>query len=257
MRRGHVDQARIVGQSVGHEALGVDGHAHHPRAVRGEHPAHRPVAGVLHGDPLARFEQDPGDQVDRLLAAAGDEDVVGHCPHRAGDADVPGDRGPQRADAGRVDVGRRADGARPQLLGHERTPGGVREAGGVRDSGTKVEVGVEVAHHEGLVQAVPDRTRTQRRGGRPLVRVRVGRGADERPRADPAVRRSPRRAAGRRPRRRWSARPPAGLPAPGSTAAAAPAAPALPRSPPGSGRTSWSDRSPGPSRLMCSSTRAA
>ena len=209
-----------------------------PAPVRRERPARRRIPGVLDGDHVTRCEQHPGDQVDRLLAAAGDEHVLGALP--APPRETPTCRAIAARSAGTPAAPmwrRRPTAAGRSCSADERPPGREREAARVGDSGAEVEVGGEVAHHEGLVQAVPDRTRTQRRGGRPRVRVRVGRGADERARPDPAGR-SPRRSAGRRPRHRGPRhrQPPCQLP---GRRQPRPGAPALPRSRPGSGRTSW------------------
>jgi hypothetical protein len=71
-----------------HQPLGVDRHPGHVHPQRRQQPPERAVPGGLDGDPVAGVQQDPGDQVDRLLGAVGDHHVLGAGQDPAGDADV-------------------------------------------------------------------------------------------------------------------------------------------------------------------------
>ena len=73
-------------------------------ARRGQRCAQRGVAGVLHPDRVARLQQHPQHQVDRLLRAGRHHHLVGVAAHRAGGAEVGGDRLAQRPRALRVAI---------------------------------------------------------------------------------------------------------------------------------------------------------
>ena len=63
-------------QQVDDQALVVDRHRHDRRAVTREQVARERVAGVLDRDHVARLQEDPGDQVQRLLRAVGGDHVL-------------------------------------------------------------------------------------------------------------------------------------------------------------------------------------
>ena len=183
--RAHVDQPGVVRERVDDQAFGVDRHPDDTAAERAEGVARRRVAGVLDGDDVTRRQQHPRHQVDRLLAAARDQHVLGVRAHPARDTDVPGDRGPQRGHPRRPDVRATADGGRAELLRGQGPPRREREAARVRDARAEVELGRDRRHVGAAVDAVPQRPGPQRGvRGRPRHRRKPLR-ADEGARADP------------------------------------------------------------------------
>ena len=64
-------------QRLGDQALLVHGHVRDLALERAEHPERPDVAGRLAEHDVARVAEDAGDQVERLLRADGDGDVVG------------------------------------------------------------------------------------------------------------------------------------------------------------------------------------
>ena len=75
-----------------------------PRTHRSEELSRRRVSRLLDCDHLSRLDQDPADQVERLLGAVGDDDLVGRSPERAGHGRMPGHRGAQPRLARRVAI---------------------------------------------------------------------------------------------------------------------------------------------------------
>ena len=82
---GDVDQLRSGGYRIDDQSLTVDRNAAHRCAHRAEQEEQRPIPRVLEGHPVPGSQQDPRDQVDRLLGAVGDHDVVGRGSDAAGD----------------------------------------------------------------------------------------------------------------------------------------------------------------------------
>jgi hypothetical protein len=115
---------------------------------------------------VAGGQQHPRDDVDRLLGAVGDHDVLGGRLHPAGNADVSGDRLTQARVPGRVAVAAAADGVGAQLPGQQPPPRLIGEQPPVGDAGTKVELG-RVLEHDRDRDGVPDRPRAQRTPGPP------------------------------------------------------------------------------------------
>ncbi|MNM65620.1 hypothetical protein D3C81_770750 [compost metagenome] len=91
MRGGDVDQPGAFGDLLHAQALVIHGHVLQLRALRQEQLACRGVAGVFHGHPAARLDQDPGDQVEGLLGAVAHQYIATVTPHTAGEGDMPGD----------------------------------------------------------------------------------------------------------------------------------------------------------------------
>ncbi|HTE56953.1 MAG TPA: hypothetical protein VK698_39140 [Kofleriaceae bacterium] len=76
----------------------VDAHRHHPGARRGERHLHRRVAGVLERDHgLAGLHEHPGQEVEGLLGARGDQHLAGLAHHCARDRHVAADGLAERA----------------------------------------------------------------------------------------------------------------------------------------------------------------
>jgi hypothetical protein len=134
-----VHELRVVRELVDDQAVAVNRNPHDRQAERAEqHPGHA-VAGVLHRDHVARLDQDPADQVDRLLDPAGDQNVARTAANRPGDRDVSRDRGPQPGVAGRFRVHACPHGGLPQLVGHQSPPTGEGKGVRIRDPGPEVE----------------------------------------------------------------------------------------------------------------------
>ena len=110
VRRRRVEEAHVGRDLVDEDALVVDGH-------RGDLHAHGPpevpdrgVARLLDRDVVAGSEQDPGHEVDGLLGAGGDDQVLGRCldapraadPVGQGAAAVPSARRGRRSSRGPV-----------------------------------------------------------------------------------------------------------------------------------------------------------
>jgi hypothetical protein len=116
------------------QALVVDRNPHQLRARRGERSAHGRVPGSSTATMvLPRRHQQACEQVERLLRAGGDDDVLRRARDRASEGDVLCDRFAQYRDALRWRIAER--GLRPaaQRLRHQATPDVVREE---RCSGT-------------------------------------------------------------------------------------------------------------------------
>ena len=138
------------------------------------------VAGVLHGDHVARLDEDLGQQRQRLLYAVGDDQVVGADVQPARDSQVPRDRGAQHGRSRGVGVHGAQAGPADDAV-DVPTPGRVGNPRVVGYAAAEVELrrlAVEDRHLRR--RAPPQRHRRQRRrrslrgsGGR------VGVGADE------------------------------------------------------------------------------
>ncbi|VVJ18542.1 Uncharacterised protein [Amycolatopsis camponoti] len=143
-----------------------------------------PVAGFFDGHPVTRRNQHPAEQVEGLLRPLRDEHVVGVGAHRAGHADVAGDRRAQAGVPGRIRVVRDAV---TEFAGEEAPPGFEREQRRVGDA--DAEVVRRRLRHRGdrRRQRPPDHLRPWPVRRRSLARLRHRqRTADVRPGADPA-----------------------------------------------------------------------
>jgi hypothetical protein len=181
MRGRDVDDARRGRQQIHHQALVIDGDAHHLRAQGAQQAPHRHVPGVLDRDAVAGLEQDPGDQVDGMLGAGGDHHRVFSGRHRSRPGHPAGDGPPQPDPAGRVAV-------LPVLGGDgggdPAAPHRGREQRGIRDARPEIEPA-----------AVRRRPEVRRPAREPRARAKGG------------LRARPRRASRARPRRASRARP--------------------------------------------------
>ena len=77
VRRRREHQPGATRHRLDEQALAVHRHRDHPRTVAREQVARHGVAGILHDHHVAGLQQHPGDEVERLLGAVGDHDVVG------------------------------------------------------------------------------------------------------------------------------------------------------------------------------------
>ena len=80
MRRRHVDEARLAAAAhprLDVEALGVDAHRDDPGAGPDEGAAGARIAGILHPASVPRVEQQAADEIEALLGAGHDDDLVG------------------------------------------------------------------------------------------------------------------------------------------------------------------------------------
>ena len=229
--RRRVDHGRAARKSVDDQALVVDGHVDHLRAVRREELSRRRVARLFHRDHRTRAQHHPGDQVERLLRALRHEHVVGRCLHRPRDAEVARDGVSQTCVTAWVGVPTIAAGPRPQLGGHHTPPGLPREQRGIGHADAEVVPRAEPGARRG-----PDLHRrrdlatgvTARPRGHVAPddgpRIAVRRPPRRRCRRRRARRRSPRRSGCRTPPRRCCARPRAALPGRGSPGVGRPGA---------------------------------
>jgi hypothetical protein len=94
----------VSGQGIDYQSEIIDGHADHLRTERLQEPSGRRIARILDCDPVTWPEQYPGDDVDSLLDAARDGDIVGRRVHAARDTDVAGNSLAQAVMAGGVAV---------------------------------------------------------------------------------------------------------------------------------------------------------
>ena len=110
----------------------VDRQRHQPRAGAHDGVPRAPVAELLDGDQIARAQQRARHEIDRHLAAAGDQHVVGAGCQPARRRQHAGDRGAQAREAARVGVSeggaaaaaqRAAIGARERRDRHQRQVG--------------------------------------------------------------------------------------------------------------------------------------
>ncbi len=186
VRRRREHQPGLVGDRVDHQSVAVDGHRDHGRAVRREQLARERVAGILDSHQVARLEQHPGDQVESLLGAVGDQHVVGLGGHAAGVREVADDRPAQVGVAGGVGVGAGAVRADPHLGGDQPPPGVEREQRRVGDADPEV-----VRRRRALAadRQRPERPARPRVDGarRPRGRGRGGEVGDVGAGADPGV----------------------------------------------------------------------
>ncbi|MNM61787.1 hypothetical protein D3C81_730950 [compost metagenome] len=95
-----IDQPRAVGNLFGHQAILVHGDTRHARAHAGEHGACNGIAGFLDSNRIARFQQGVRQQVQRLLRAAGDDDLFWRAMDAAAEGRMAGDGRAQGWQAG-------------------------------------------------------------------------------------------------------------------------------------------------------------
>jgi hypothetical protein len=107
-----------VGGEVRHgvdpEAVGVDRDQAERGARRGEDLPGLRVAGLLDDGGVAGVEPEPGEQVERLLRAAGDDDPLQPTADAARAPEIGGDGGPERRVARGRAVG---EGGRGRIAG--------------------------------------------------------------------------------------------------------------------------------------------
>ena len=195
MRGRDVDDARRGRQQIHHQALVIDGDAHHLCAQGAEQAPHRHVPGVLDRNAVAGLKQDPGDQVDGMLGAGGDHHRVFSGRHRSRPGHPAGDGPPQPDPAGWVAVlpvfG--GDGG-----GDPAAPHRGREQRGIRDARPEIEPAAVRRRPE--VRRPTREPRARAKGG---LRARLHRASRARPRRAPRARalRAPRARGGPRARR--------------------------------------------------------
>jgi len=90
-----VNELGVVRQSRDVDPFGIDLHRNDARAVGGHDVAERRVPRVFDGDAGAGLDDDSRDEIERLLCATANEDVVSTRHHSSGDGDMPGDRRPE------------------------------------------------------------------------------------------------------------------------------------------------------------------
>jgi hypothetical protein len=117
-----VHEAAGVGQLVDDEAVAIDGDANYASTQRLEEEAGRYVARIFDGNPVAGYEEHASNDVDCLLGAVGDDDVLDRCVHAARNANVARDGLTQAWITGRVTVGACAECTAAQLADEEAPP---------------------------------------------------------------------------------------------------------------------------------------
>ncbi|MNJ54609.1 hypothetical protein D3C77_500580 [compost metagenome] len=91
MGRGDVDQPGTFGYLLHAHALGIHRYVLQLRTLGQKQLACRGVAWVFHGDLAARFDQNPRDQVQRLLGAVAHQYIGAVATYATGEGDMPGD----------------------------------------------------------------------------------------------------------------------------------------------------------------------
>ena len=111
----------------GIEPVFIHSHRDDPRSRVAEDLHRAAVAGILDPDRLAGPNHQPGDEIEALLHAREDHDVVGGTGDAARRAQIAGDRFAQGPRAGRVAAGERADPQPAEHPARDPRPGRHRE----------------------------------------------------------------------------------------------------------------------------------
>lgn len=182
---GDIHQPRVGWKGVGDQAVFVDRHAGHVKTEGVEQPPRRRVPGIFDSDPAARHEQNPRDQVERLLRAAGDGYLPRGYRNASGHSDVGSDRSAQRRKARRIAVFATADGRGPQFGGHQAAPRLKREPARIDQAGAELIAGRGGESRRDR-DTLPDRPGTQHATGCVSRGFTAGNpAADERARTHP------------------------------------------------------------------------
>src|ERR1700677_4945358 len=89
MRRGNTDYPHVGGQLLDNQTFRIDSHGSEFRAGGGKRHSHRRVTRIFQRNGgLMRRNQRPGEQIERLLSAGGDEDVFCLACNPSRDRDV-------------------------------------------------------------------------------------------------------------------------------------------------------------------------
>jgi hypothetical protein len=104
VRRRDVDQASPSRQLVDDEPLLVHRNRGHPHTERREQHGCRRVPGILDGNGVSGLEDDPADEIERVLCPVGDQDVLGVAEHGPRDAYVTAHGLPQLEETGRIAI---------------------------------------------------------------------------------------------------------------------------------------------------------
>ena len=130
VRRRDVDEPHPDRQRLDDQPLVVDGHRVHDGAVGLEETMCRLVAGILNCHKVAGVEDDPRDEVERLLRPGGDHHVVTRGDDGTRETGIPRDLR-LKACVPALLVRAPTEPTGSQLCGHETAPRGVREEVGV------------------------------------------------------------------------------------------------------------------------------
>ncbi|MCY1532846.1 hypothetical protein D9M68_681410 [compost metagenome] len=119
------EKARRVLQpcGVGRDAFVIHRHRDHVDARVGQQAARAPVAGIFHPCLVARVGQQARDQVDGLVDAGGQDDLLGLAAHRARQPQVLGQHAPQRHIAAVVGIGQQLGARIAPVLVQQPGPG--------------------------------------------------------------------------------------------------------------------------------------
>ncbi len=138
MGRGHVDQTGGLRQALNAQPLVVHRHRHHPGATGLEHRPRRRVARLLHGHRVPGGHPHPGQQIQALLGALGDQQGLPVAGQPPAVAQVTGDGQAQRRFAARVAVQADVPGRFAQGRHHGPAPGRPGQQRPVGDAAGKV-----------------------------------------------------------------------------------------------------------------------
>ena len=148
---GHARRRLMRGSRVHHacfgrnlrdnDAVGVDWHWHDLGPGCRKEPCGRRIPTVFDRNNLARSDKETSDEIDALLGASGDDDLIGSCFDGARSADPMGDGSAERRSSSRVAV---AAGSGLHGCGHAAPPLHERNERWVGSPGPEVEGGREV-----------------------------------------------------------------------------------------------------------------
>jgi hypothetical protein len=141
MRWHHVYKTRVPRHRIDHQSVTVHRHALHSKPQRLEHKPRRRIPGILDGHLITRRQQDPCNDIEGLLGAVRDDDIVRRGLHAAGDADVSSDGFPKASVARGVRVDPSTKGIGAQVARHQPPPCLVREERGAGNTAAEVELG--------------------------------------------------------------------------------------------------------------------
>src|SRR5262249_28757225 len=127
MAWGDIGEPRAGGQPVRLQSAGVDRRVGQPRAGRFKRDRDPWIVGLLDYRDVPGIEQDARGEVEALLRAAGDDDLIGLARDPSSALEIFGEGGAQRLVPGRVRIAERIAGGAPGPRGQEPAPDLARE----------------------------------------------------------------------------------------------------------------------------------
>ena len=89
MRRRHIHKTRLARQSVYKDSFLIDWHTLDQRPERFEQKTGRQITRIFNRNQVARPQEGAGYEIESLLRATGDRDVVSGSLDASGDSNVP------------------------------------------------------------------------------------------------------------------------------------------------------------------------